>query len=109
MQLIRIVPPCHRAAKVLAKFALKFAPTTTWGLPDGIGKFNGQLYVEATVPLKVADLPLQLKGSMVLDIDPDGEPIRGQLSVLDRGRRPFFGWLELVGAVEAARHPARGR
>jgi hypothetical protein len=42
---------------------------------------------------------------LVLDIDPDGEPIRGQLSVLDRGCRPFFGWLELVGAVEAARHP----
>jgi hypothetical protein len=42
---------------------------------------------------------------VVLDIDPDGEPIRGFLSALDQDQRPFFGWLELVGAVEAARRP----
>jgi hypothetical protein len=42
---------------------------------------------------------------VVLDIDPDGEPIRGFLSALDQDHRPFFGWLELVGAVEAARRP----
>ncbi len=54
---------------------IPFAPTTTWGLPDGIGRFDGQLYVEATVPLKVADLPLELKGSMVLDIDPDHDQL----------------------------------
>jgi hypothetical protein len=45
---------------------------------------------------------------VVLDIEPDGEPIRGSLSAVDHDSRPFFGWLELVGAVEAARRPAAG-
>jgi hypothetical protein len=54
---------------------IPFAPTTTWGLPDGIGQFNGQLYFEATAPLKVGGLPLELKGSMVLDVDPDHDQV----------------------------------
>jgi hypothetical protein len=44
---------------------------------------------------------------VVLEIDPDGEPTRGLLSAPDRDSRPFFGWLELAGAVEAARRPTR--
>jgi hypothetical protein len=54
---------------------IPFAPATTWGLPDEVGKFNGQLYVEATAPLKIADLPLELRGAMTVDIDPDHDKI----------------------------------
>jgi hypothetical protein len=54
---------------------IPFAPTTTWGLPGGIGRFNGQLYVGATASLKMGDLPLDFKGSMVLDVDPDHDQL----------------------------------
>jgi hypothetical protein len=37
-----------------------------------------------------------------LDIQ-DGEPIRGQLSASGTGALPFYGWLELVAAIQAAR------
>jgi hypothetical protein len=40
---------------------------------------------------------------LILDIDPDGETIRGSVSKADQGGRPFFGWLELAAALEAAR------
>jgi hypothetical protein len=43
---------------------------------------------------------------VVLDLDPNSEPIRGSLSATDQDSRPFFGWLELAGAVEAARAEA---
>jgi hypothetical protein len=50
---------------------------------------------------------------VVLDLDPNSEPIRGSLSASDQDSRPFFGWLELASAVEAARAAAhvgqRGR
>jgi hypothetical protein len=40
---------------------------------------------------------------VVLDLETDGGVIRGSLSTLDRGRREFFGWLELAAELEAAR------
>ena len=33
-----------------------------------------------------------------------GEPIRGQLSASGIGALPFYGWLELVAAIQSARH-----
>jgi hypothetical protein len=33
-----------------------------------------------------------------------GEPIRGQLSSSGMGALPFYGWLELVAAIETIRH-----
>jgi hypothetical protein len=38
-----------------------------------------------------------------LDLQRDGVPIRGSVSVADGGRRHFHGWLELADALEAAR------
>ena len=32
-----------------------------------------------------------------------GEPIRGQLSASGTGALPFYGWLELVAAIQTAR------
>ena len=43
-------------------------------------------------------------GSRVeLDIEA-GEPIRGQLSASGTGALPFYGWLELVAAIQTIRH-----
>lgn len=33
-----------------------------------------------------------------------GEPIRGQLSASGMGALPFYGWLELVAAIQKIRH-----
>jgi hypothetical protein len=33
-----------------------------------------------------------------------GEPIRGQLSASGMGALPFYGWLELVAAIQTIRH-----
>ena len=33
-----------------------------------------------------------------------GEPIRGQLSASGIGALPFYGWLELVAAIQSIRH-----
>jgi hypothetical protein len=33
-----------------------------------------------------------------------GEPIRGQLSASGTGALPFYGWLELVAAIQTIRH-----
>ena len=38
-----------------------------------------------------------------LEIDA-GEPIRGYLSASGMGALPFYGWLELVAAIEQVRH-----
>jgi hypothetical protein len=38
-----------------------------------------------------------------LEIDA-GEPIRGHLSASGMGALPFYGWLELVAAIQAVRH-----
>ena len=38
-----------------------------------------------------------------LEIDA-GEPIRGHLSASGMGALPFYGWLELVAAIEQVRH-----
>jgi hypothetical protein len=40
---------------------------------------------------------------VLLDLETDGGVIRGSLSTPDRGRREFFGWLELASELEAAR------
>jgi len=36
----------------------------------------------------------------------DGDPIRGQLSASGIGALPFYGWLELVAAIQTLRHRA---
>lgn len=40
---------------------------------------------------------------IVLDLDPSGETICGAVSDAFRDSHPFYGWLELAGALEAAR------
>jgi hypothetical protein len=40
---------------------------------------------------------------VILDVDRDGGPIRGSLSVASGVERRFHGWLELADALEAAR------
>jgi hypothetical protein len=40
-----------------------------------------------------------------LDIEA-GDPIRGQLSSSGAGALPFYGWLELVAAIQTARRLA---
>lgn len=47
--------------------------------------------------------------SFELNIE-EGEPIRGHLSASDTGALPFYGWLELVAAIQTIRHlqPAAG-
>jgi hypothetical protein len=54
---------------------IPFAPTTTWGLKDGIGEFDGHLYLSGSIPLK--ELPMTVSGEMVVDLDPagDGQPV----------------------------------
>jgi hypothetical protein len=37
-----------------------------------------------------------------------GEPIRGQLSASGMGALPFYGWLELVAAIQQIRHQSAG-
>jgi hypothetical protein len=45
----------------------------------------------------------EVGGVVQLDIEA-GEPIRGQLSVSGMGALPFYGWLELVAAIQTVRH-----
>ena len=40
---------------------------------------------------------------MILDVERDGVPIRGSLSIAPGVERRFHGWLELADALEAAR------
>ncbi|MBV9605167.1 MAG: hypothetical protein JO027_08675 [Solirubrobacterales bacterium] len=40
-----------------------------------------------------------------LTIDVDSDPITGSVSNGAHRSRPFNGWIELVGAIEAARSP----
>ena len=40
---------------------------------------------------------------VILDVDGDGVPIRGTLSIAPGVCRRFHGWLELADALEAAR------
>jgi hypothetical protein len=40
---------------------------------------------------------------LILDVERDGVPIRGSLSVAPGVERRFHGWLELADALEAAR------
>jgi hypothetical protein len=40
---------------------------------------------------------------VILDVERDGVPIRGSLSVVPGVERRFHGWLELADALEAAR------
>ena len=40
---------------------------------------------------------------VMLDVERDGVPIRGSLSVASGVERQFHGWLELADALEAAR------
>ncbi|HET7048250.1 MAG TPA: hypothetical protein VFI54_08295 [Solirubrobacteraceae bacterium] len=40
---------------------------------------------------------------VILDVERDGVPIRGWLSVAPGVERRFHGWLELADALEAAR------
>ena len=47
-------------------------------------------------------IELDRRSTFELDIQ-EGEPIRGQLSASGTGALPFYGWLELVAAIQAAR------
>jgi hypothetical protein len=40
-----------------------------------------------------------------LSIEVDSDPISGSVSNGAHGSRPFSGWIELVGAIEAVRSP----
>jgi hypothetical protein len=50
-----------------------------------------------------AQIELDTRSTLELQIQ-DGEPIRGQLSASGIGALPFYGWLELVAAIQSARH-----
>lgn len=41
-----------------------------------------------------------------LEAPGEGEPIRGQISAPTQHARPFYGWVELAGALEEARRGA---
>lgn len=45
---------------------------------------------------------------MILDVEREGVPIRGSLSIAPGVERRFHGWLELADALEAARGGALG-
>ena len=45
---------------------------------------------------------------VILDVEREGVPIRGSLSVATGVERRFHGWLELADALEAARGGALG-
>jgi hypothetical protein len=52
---------------------------------------------------------LQIEPDMMSKVELDiqaGAPIRGQLSSSGTGALPFYGWLELVAAIQAARRVA---
>ncbi len=46
---------------------IPFAPQTTWGIGDDIGNFDANLYLQGVIPF--ARLPLNLDGSLVIDVD----------------------------------------
>ncbi len=46
---------------------IPFASQTTWGIGDGIGNFDANLYLQGVIPF--ARLPLNLDGSLVVDVD----------------------------------------
>ena len=50
-----------------------------------------------------AHIDLDTRSKVELEIQ-DGEPIRGQLSASGIGALPFHGWMELVAAIQSARH-----
>ena len=45
---------------------------------------------------------------LILDVEREGVPIRGWLSIASGVERRFHGWLELADALEAARAGALG-
>ncbi len=46
---------------------IPFVPDTTWGIGDDIGNFDANLYLQGVIPF--ARLPLNLDGSLVVDVD----------------------------------------
>lgn len=60
---------------VSAQGLIPFEATTTRGVKQGLGDFQGALYLSGSVPL--ARLPLTVSGEAVVDIDPnaDGRPL----------------------------------
>ncbi len=46
---------------------IPFTPQTTWGIGDDIGNFDANLYLQGVIPF--ARLPLNLDGSLVVDVD----------------------------------------
>ena len=53
--------------------------------------------------VKSKQIGREVGGFVRLDIEA-GEPIRGQLSASGMGALPFYGWLELVAAIQTVRH-----
>jgi hypothetical protein len=43
------------------------------------------------------------RARVVVELETDGDPIRGSTSSAGQPERPFRGWLELAHALEAAR------
>jgi hypothetical protein len=39
-----------------------------------------------------------------IEIDPDTEPVAGRITVAGAAPRAFVGWMELVHAIDRARH-----
>ncbi len=46
---------------------IPFAPDTTWGISEGIGSFDANLYLQGVIPF--ARWPLNLDGSLAVDVD----------------------------------------
>lgn len=59
---------------------IPFVPDTTWGIGDEIGNFDANLYLQGVIPF--ARLPLNLDGSLVVDVDvnDDGKTLFNSLA-----------------------------
>ena len=53
---------------------------------------------------EVESRQIEPEGGSTFELDiQEGEPIRGQLSASGTGALPFYGWLELVAAIQTVR------
>jgi hypothetical protein len=46
---------------------------------------------------------------IVLELEPDADPVHGRLFSDGSKPRPFDGYVQLIGLIEALQHPDRGR
>jgi hypothetical protein len=67
---------------------------------------TGDVWLRILVPMPEVErmqIGTEVGAAVRLEIDA-GEPIRGHLSASGMGALPFYGWLELVAAIQTVRH-----